>query len=214
MRTGSSEDWERSAPRLYAGLVTFRRQHRLRENLSAILDQTQGIAALYVVDNEASEETRRIVAEVQSEHQDVSITYIPSSENIGPGGGWAMAMRCVLPEASDADWFLALDDDDPPQARDDVERVFSLAVEQRRTNDSVAGVGILGARFNWKSGLLQRIPDDELWRVRQDRRARLVTWVRERMRLQLEKRGASSAHARAMRGGPGSMTTISSIHGL
>jgi len=40
---------------------------------------------------------------------------------------------------------------------------------------------------------IDRIPDDELWRVRQDRRARLVTWVRERMRLQLEKRGASSA---------------------
>jgi len=47
----------------------------------------------------------------------------------------------------------------------------------------------------WKS--IDRIPDDELWRVRQDRRARLVTWVRERLRKQLEKRGASSAEIEA-----------------
>ena len=37
------------------------------------------------------------------------------------------------------------------------------------------------------------IPDEELWRVRQDRRQRLVTWVRWYQRQVLKRRGASSA---------------------
>jgi starch phosphorylase len=36
------------------------------------------------------------------------------------------------------------------------------------------------------------IPDEELWRVREDRRQRLVTWIRRRGRAQLEKLGGSS----------------------
>ncbi len=40
---------------------------------------------------------------------------------------------------------------------------------------------------------IDEIPDEELWRVRQDRRQHLVTWVRRRLRRQLERRGASTA---------------------
>jgi starch phosphorylase len=41
------------------------------------------------------------------------------------------------------------------------------------------------------------IPDEELWRARQDRRQRLVTWVRRRLRGQLARRGASTAEMQA-----------------
>jgi starch phosphorylase len=46
--------------------------------------------------------------------------------------------------------------------------------------------------------LVAEIPDDELWRVRDRRRARLVAFARRRLRAQLEQRGALSseiAHA-------------------
>ncbi len=43
----------------------------------------------------------------------------------------------------------------------------------------------------WES--VKDIPDEELWRVRQDRRQRLVTWVRWKMRESLKRRGAGSA---------------------
>ena len=44
---------------------------------------------------------------------------------------------------------------------------------------------------------VDEIPDEELWRARHDRRQRLVTWVRRRLRDQLEHRGASTAEIRA-----------------
>jgi len=40
---------------------------------------------------------------------------------------------------------------------------------------------------------VEQIPAEELWRVRQDRRTRLVTWLRRRLRKQLEHQGASSS---------------------
>jgi starch phosphorylase len=45
------------------------------------------------------------------------------------------------------------------------------------------------ADSKWRGADL--LPDSELWRVHERRRARLVTWSRERLREQLERRGAS-----------------------
>jgi starch phosphorylase len=39
---------------------------------------------------------------------------------------------------------------------------------------------------------IDKIPNEEIWDIRQDRRQRLVKWVRKRLRRQLERRGASS----------------------
>jgi starch phosphorylase len=40
---------------------------------------------------------------------------------------------------------------------------------------------------------VSRIPDEELWRTREERRQRLVTWVRRTLQAQLARRGASTA---------------------
>ncbi len=40
---------------------------------------------------------------------------------------------------------------------------------------------------------LSTVPDEELWRIREERRQRLVTWVRRRLAQQLRRRGASTA---------------------
>ncbi len=40
---------------------------------------------------------------------------------------------------------------------------------------------------------IDEIPDEELWRIREERRQNLVTWVRRRLRRQLDQRGASTS---------------------
>jgi starch phosphorylase len=65
----------------------------------------------------------------------------------------------------------------------DITRLFDRYLSLRwQTNPEDHGV--------WEQ--VTEIPDEELWRVRQDRRQRLVTWVRRRLRRQLEQRGAST----------------------
>ena len=46
---------------------------------------------------------------------------------------------------------------------------------------------------------VSRIPDAELWRAHERMRERLVSWVRRKLRMQLENRGASRANIKAAR---------------
>ncbi|MFA7236717.1 MAG: alpha-glucan family phosphorylase [Phycisphaeraceae bacterium] len=72
----------------------------------------------------------------------------------------------------------------------DITRVFDRYLSYRwQTNSEDQSV--------WED--VDKIPDEELWRVRQDRRQLLVTWVRRRTKAQLEKRGASSTEIEAAR---------------
>lgn len=48
---------------------------------------------------------------------------------------------------------------------------------------------------------VQDIPDEELWRVHERRRQRLIVWTRRRLRQQLEARGSSPEQARAVADG-------------
>ncbi len=151
-----------ASPRLLAVLPTFRRQRLLAETLDAVLSQTRPPDRLLVVDNETSEETRRIVEAHSSRIEGVSLEYCSAEENLGSAGGWELGMRRLLEEAGDEDWLLTLDDDDPPQRPDDIQRMFDFALEQRRLHPDLAAVGIVGARFDWKRGVLERLSDDLL----------------------------------------------------
>jgi hypothetical protein len=51
------------------------------------------------------------------------------------------------------------DDDDPPQTADSIERLLELAAA---AGDDIGGVGSTGALWDWSTGKIQRIPDDDL----------------------------------------------------
>ncbi len=153
-----------STSQIYGVLVTFKRQAILAETIRKILQQSKLPDLLLVIDNEASSETEEIVKELQSESKKTEIRYLSTEENLGSAGGWAYGMQHILEEANDEDWFLPLDDDDPPKSNTELEKIFQFALEQQQSNPFLAAVGIVGACFSWKTGRIQRIPDNELQR--------------------------------------------------
>ena len=148
--------------RLYGILVTYRRQHILASTLAAVLDQPATLFRLYVIDNDGCRATERIVQDTASKYPTTDIVYVRSEDNGGPAGGWSNGMELALSDARDSDWLLTLDDNNPPATRDEVLKVLRFADAQRLADERTAGVGVIGARFNWWTGLLVRLPDEEL----------------------------------------------------
>lgn len=149
-------------PQLHAVLVTFRRPEILANTLDRVLGQTQPLAALHVVDNEPSEAVRQVVQKAAVKWPGSNVTYVPAPENLGPAGGWALGMQRLLGEAGPDDWIVILDDNDPPESDTDLEAVFQLARTRQEMEGRLGGVGIIGARFDWRTGLIRRVPDQEL----------------------------------------------------
>ena len=128
--------------------------------LRELLEQTQPIDVVYVIDNASSARASEIVARYTESQHTISFRYHDPGGNIGPAGGWALGMQLLCEMADPRDWILILDDDNPPLEDDDVRQVFELATS--RNGLRVGAAGIVGARFNWRSGLLQRVPDEAL----------------------------------------------------
>ena len=150
-----------SSGRLYGVLLTYRRQAMLADTLRRIARQSRSLDKLLVVDCEASVATEKVVQEVAREAH-FPIVYRATAENRGSAGGWAFGMRCVLEEANDSDWIMPLDDDDPPVFDHEFEEMERFAAEARSRDQSIGGVGVVGARFNWWTGLINRVPDEDL----------------------------------------------------
>jgi glycosyltransferase involved in cell wall biosynthesis len=139
-------------------LVTFRRPSALSASLDALALQDQQLERLVVVDNAPSRQTRSIVAQYSAGYAE----YLPAPSNGGPAGGVALGMEQLLTTAEDNDWFLLLDDDDPLTPSRAVRKLASFAREMAGKDPKVAGVGLVGARFDWQRGIIQRIADREL----------------------------------------------------
>lgn len=91
-----------------------------------------------------------------------AIDYVPSDENLGPAGGIALGMSRLLEIAEDHDWIVTLDDDDPPEDPDILSKLKKFAEEMLDRDPATAGVGYMGARFDYRRGQTIRIEDHEL----------------------------------------------------
>lgn len=151
-----------SEPNLYGALVTFRRAHVLPQTLAGVLGQTQRLARLIVIDNDPTDAVQRLVAAAAAAHPRTPVHYVAAPENLGPAGGWALGMDLILNEASPDDWIVTFDDNNPPVRETELEEVLQFASTQRHAQPRLGGVGIIGARFNWRTGLIERVPDQEL----------------------------------------------------
>lgn len=126
------------------------------------MNQTRPPDVFVIVDNEASHETRDIVAAFGAEYPNHEVHYIPARENLGSAGGWALAFESSIDQTNDLDWYVTLDDDDPPLFPNELEDMFSFAVQQKQADPKTGAAGIVGARFDWKRGFLVRPDDHEL----------------------------------------------------
>lgn len=130
--------------------------------MRAVMSQTRPPDVFVIVDNESSPKTKELVEQFQADFPDRDVQYVASPENLGSAGGWALAFEHSIDQTKDSDWFVTLDDDDPPIFTDDLEKVFEFAIEQKRNDSSIGAAGIVGARFDWRRGFLERLGDAEL----------------------------------------------------
>jgi hypothetical protein len=144
---------------LFGILVTYRRPAQLSDTLSRLKAQSLCPDRLIVVDNAPSPENEELLRRRYSRE---GTEYLGTSANLGPAGGIALGMQRVLEFADDRDWILLLDDDDPPGEPDTVDHLYRFARKSRDADPRTAGVGLLGARFDFGRGRLHRMEDHEL----------------------------------------------------
>jgi GT2 family glycosyltransferase len=156
------DSWVAMVSRVIGLLVTYRRQHLLAGTLRRIFQQTRPLDELWVIDNEGAATNREIVDAVSTEYHRHGVHYVAMAENLGSAGGWAHGMRLALPTASDDDWLMPLDDDNPPRSTTEIEHVVQFASQMQLDRPRLAAAGIVGGKFNWRSGLIARVPDSEL----------------------------------------------------
>jgi rhamnopyranosyl-N-acetylglucosaminyl-diphospho-decaprenol beta-1,3/1,4-galactofuranosyltransferase len=90
-----------------AVVVTHRRVDQLTKSLDAVSGQRRPPDQLVVIDNDADERVRELVA-----GQPIPTSYIGSRRNLGGAGGFALGMLHAL--ALGADWVWLADDDGRP----------------------------------------------------------------------------------------------------
>jgi glycosyltransferase involved in cell wall biosynthesis len=149
-----------SDARLFGVLVTYRRPDDLLLMLKRLAEQEVPLARLIVVDNDRAPDSADIVRRYGDAR--TMIEYLAAPENLGPAGGIALGMERVLPEAGADDWVVLLDDDDPPEWPSAFQELLAFGQEMRRADGRTAGVGLAGARMDWRRGRLVRPADEEL----------------------------------------------------
>jgi len=143
-------------PMLSGVLVTYRRPDDLAAMLDALAAQQRPLDRLVVVDNDPSPESRALVAQ-----RAPAAEYVAAPGNLGPAGGIAVGMGLLLVGATDDDWIVTLDDDDPPGPTVFAE-LADFAHRARTRDPRVGAVGASGVRFDRRRGRVIRIPDEEL----------------------------------------------------
>ena len=145
-----------AAPTFHGVLLTFRRPDDLRSTLEILGRQSTPLDTLLVVDNDADPVVRTVV-----EATDVGtpVTYLGIPDNPGPAGGLHAGVEEVLTRATDNDWVVFFDDDDPPQRADALEELRAVIDELSATTDRLGGVGLWGAILR-PSGRLRAIGGD------------------------------------------------------
>ena len=143
-----------SEPKFASFILTFDRPARLEQTIEAVLGQTVVPELLAVVDNGTDERTEKTV----EKFADRRIIYVPTGRNLGSAGGVAFGMQWCYDRGYD--WIHSIDDDDPPKTPDTIERLRSLI--GRHDDGTLGAVAAVGSRWDWRSGELRRLSDDEL----------------------------------------------------
>jgi len=136
-------------------IITYRRPAQLADTLARLAAQTRPPALVLIVDNDNTPETRCILEQFHP----LPTRYLGVPENSGPAGGAYLGLRTLLELGYE--WIHWIDDDDPPSHEDTLERLMAIAA-QDASGTAIGGLAEFGQRFNWTTGKIQRLSDNEL----------------------------------------------------
>ena len=140
---------------MHAFMVTYLRRDETTLSATALLQQTRPPDSLLVVNNGP-------VGDVAHLANLPRVRVVDVGDNVGPAGGWAIAIEDVLGRAADDDWLLFADDEIPPRTQETVANLLSFGEAQSALDPSLGGVGLVGGRFDAQRGRVSRIADDQL----------------------------------------------------
>lgn len=132
--------------------MTYERPHIIGDTILKVFEQTYPPEKLLIVDNSPSKDTELVIHNLS----DSRLEYLHLGFNAGPAGSARIGLEKLYEQGYD--WIYWGDDDDPPKFPDSLELI--LQVVDQRENIGIAGA--VGGRFNWSTGMLQRLDDDEL----------------------------------------------------
>jgi glycosyltransferase involved in cell wall biosynthesis len=135
-------------------ILTFDRPAKLAQTIEAVLGQTLVPELLLIVDNGTNVETQAVVERLA----DPRVVYEPTGANLGSAGGVAFGMERLFTRGYQ--WIHSIDDDDPPQTPDTIERLQRLI--HRNDDGKLGAVAAVGSRWDWKVGEYSRLSDTEL----------------------------------------------------
>lgn len=96
-----------------AVIVTYNRAQMLLECIDALLEQTLPLGAIYVIDNDSTDDTaQRLTDEDYLNHS--KLHYVRLSQNSGGAGGFTYGLKQAY--ADGWDWIWLMDDDAQPAA--------------------------------------------------------------------------------------------------
>jgi GT2 family glycosyltransferase len=141
-----------SNKRFAAFVVTFNRAEILMDTLHKMFTQTLPPEKVVIVDNGATDETKKKLDELYPQ-----VHYVKMGYNAGPAGGDKVGLEILAKEGYH--WIFWGDDNDPPPTPDTFEKLVTLGESY---GEKCGQVGMVGCRFNKYTGLMQRIKSEEL----------------------------------------------------
>jgi GT2 family glycosyltransferase len=138
--------------RFAAFIITYRRPEILSQTIEEIFRQSLSPEKILIVDNDPDQSASFVVQRFSH----YPLEYVAAETNTGPAGAGKIALQKLAAEGFD--WIAWMDDNDPPLFDDVFQILLSLAALHPRCGC----VGAVGQFFNFRTGLIERVPDQLL----------------------------------------------------
>lgn len=122
-------------------VVTFNKVELLKENIEALLNQTEKIETIMVIDNASTDETEDVINDYKKKYPQIS--YYKLEKNVGGAGGFNFGMKKAYELTNELIWIM---DDDTIPSPTALEELLNVS----RKNDS--DWGFLSSDVRWTDG--------------------------------------------------------------
>lgn len=127
-------------------IVTFNRLELLKESIQDVLNQSESVEHLVIIDNDSTDGTREYLDGIQSDQ----IIVYHSSENMGGAGGFNRGLKIAYQQTDDEYFWIM--DDDTIVGEESNERF------KQHADDLNNEFGFLCSNVRWKDGSPTNVP--------------------------------------------------------